>query len=156
MTAESAYHGVFKMYNNLEAKRKQQRFLLKPKYLEAFDNDTKQMLEEKSKVLRWVVDKVPFLRDIEMFRTKIFSHWKDKLRPNKSVKAAAPIFSELTNLENRLKTEISSDSEKQTLCNQVERLVVKLDEIKAKSIQKIKQQYRSQELVGFSKIRSHY
>ena len=34
---------------------------MKPRYLEAFDNDTKRMLEEKSEVLRWVVDKVPIL-----------------------------------------------------------------------------------------------
>ena len=62
-----------------------------------------------------------------MFPTEFFSHWKDIFRAYKSLKAAAPIFCELTNLENKLKTEISSDSEKQTLCNQVERLVEKLD-----------------------------
>ena len=55
-----------------------------------------------------------------------------------------------------MKSKISSDSEKQTLCNQVERLVEKLDEIYAESIQKIKQEYRSRELVDFSNIRSHY
>ena len=100
MTAESSYRGFFQTYDNLEANRKQQRLLLKPKYLKAFDSDNKRMLEGKSKVLRSVVDKVPFLRDIEGFRT-----------------------TEQTNLENKLKTKISSDSEKQTLCNQVERLV---------------------------------
>ena len=61
MTAESAYRGFFETYDNLEANKKRQRLLLKPKYLEAFDNDTKRMLEEKSKVLERVVDKVPFL-----------------------------------------------------------------------------------------------
>ena len=140
MTAESAYRGFLETYDNLEANRKQQRLLLKPKYLEAFDSETKRMIEEKSKDLRWVVDKVPFLRDIEMFRTEFLSHWKDVFR--KSVKTAAPIVSELTNLEKKLKTEISSDSEKQTLCNQVERLVENLDKIYAESIQKIKQEYR--------------
>ena len=68
ITAESAYRGFFETYN-LQANRKQQRLLLKPKYLEAVDIDTKRMLEEKSKVLRSVVDQVQFLRDIEMFRT---------------------------------------------------------------------------------------
>ena len=153
MTAESAYRGFLETYDNLEANRKQQRLLLKPKYLETFNYETKRMIEEKSKILRWVVDKVPFLRDIEMFRTEFFSHWKDIFR--KSVKAADPIFSELTNLK-KLKTEISSDSEKQTLCNQVERLVENLDKIYAESIQKIKLEYRSRELVNFSNIRSHY
>ena len=156
MTAESAYRGFFETYDYLEANRKQQSLLLKPKYLEAFDSDTKRMLEEKSKVLRSVVEKVPFLRDIEMFRTDFSGYCEDTFRAYKTVKAAHPIFSELTNLENRWKTEISSDSEKQTLCNQVERLVEKLDEIYAESIQKIKQEYLSRELVDFSNIRSHY
>ena len=72
------------------------------------------------------------------------------------MKAAHTIFSELTNLENKLRTKISSDSEKQALCNQVERLVEKLDEIYAESIQKIKQEYRSRELVDINSVRSHY
>ena len=55
-----------------------------------------------------------------------------------------------------MKTEISSDSEKQILCNQVEWLVEKLDEIYAESIQKIKHEYCSRELVNFSNIRNHY
>ena len=131
MTDKSVNRGFFETYDNLEANRKQQRLLLKPKYLEAFDNDTKRMLEEKSKVLKSVVDKVPFLRDIEMFRTDFSGYCEDTLRAYKTVKVAHPIFSELTNLEKKLKTEISSDSEKQTLCNLVERLVEKLDEIYA-------------------------
>ena len=156
MTAENAYHGFSGKYKNLEANRKQQRLLLKPNDLEAFGNDTKRMLEEKSKVLRWVVDKIPFLRDTEMFRTDFSGNCEDTFRAYKTVKAAHPIFSKLTDLENKLKTEISSDSEKQTLCNQVERLVEKLDEIYAESIQKIKQEYRCRELVDFSNIRSNY
>ena len=65
-------------------------------------------------------------------------------------------MSERTNLEKKLKTENSSDSEKQTLCNQVEQLLEKLDEIYAESIRTIKQEYRSRELVHFSNIRGHY
>ena len=156
MTAESAFHGFFETHDNLDASRKQQSLLLKPKYLEAFDNDTKHMLEEKSKVLRSVVEKVPFLRDIEIFRTDFIGYGEDTFRAYKTVKAAHPIFSELTNLENKLKREISSDSKKQTWCNQVERLAEKLDEICAESIQKVKQENRSRELVNFSNIRSHY
>ena len=62
---EGAYRCFFETYDNLEDNRQQQRLLLKPKYFESFDNDTKRMLEEKRKVLRWVVDKVPDLRGIE-------------------------------------------------------------------------------------------
>ena len=72
------------------------------------------------------------------------------------MKAAHSIESELSSLEEKLKTENLSDSEKQTLCNQVERLVEKLVEIYAESIQTIKQEYRSRELVDFSNTRSHY
>ena len=111
MTADSAYRGFFEKYNNLEAIRKQQKLLLKPNYIEALDNETKRMLEEKSKVFRWVVDKVPFLRDIEMLRTHFSGYCEDPLWAYKTVKAAHPIFNELTNLKNKLKTEISSDSD---------------------------------------------
>ena len=76
MTAESAYRIFFETYDNLEANRKQQRLLLEPKYLEAFDNDTKRMLEEKSKDLRCVVE-VTFLRDIERFCTDFIDDCDD-------------------------------------------------------------------------------
>ena len=114
------------------------------------------MLEEMSKVLRSVVDKVPFLRDIEMLRTEFSDYCQDTFRSYKTVNAAHPIFSELTNLENKLKTEISSDSEKQILCNQVEWLVEKLGKIYAQSIRKIKHEYCSRVLLNFSNIRNHY
>ena len=73
MTAEGAYRCFFETYDILEDNRQQQRLLSKPKYFESFDNDTKRMLEEKSKVLRWVDDKIPDLQDIEDYR-------KDTLR----------------------------------------------------------------------------
>ena len=122
MTAESAYRVFFETYDKLEASRKQQRLPLKPKYLEVFDNDTKRMLEEKSKDLLWVVDEVPFLRGIGKFRTEFVGYYEDTFRAYKTVKAARSIESELAILEEKLKSEYLSDSEKQTLCNPVERL----------------------------------
>ena len=113
------------------------------------------MLEEKSKDLRLVVDTVPFLRDIEKFRTEFVGFCEDTFRAYKTVKAAHPIESELSSLEERLKTENSSDSAKQTLGNKVERLVEKLDEIYAESIRMIKPENYSQELVEFGKNRSY-
>ena len=83
MTAEDAYRCFFETYDNLEDNRQQQSLLLKPKYFESFDNDTKRMLEEKSKVLRWVVDKVPDLRDIEDWRAVVVDYRKDALRAYK-------------------------------------------------------------------------
>ena len=61
MTAESAHQFFFETYDSLEDNTRQQRLLFKPKYLEAFDKETKRMLENKSKFLRRVVDKVPSL-----------------------------------------------------------------------------------------------
>ena len=66
MTAESAYRCFFETYDNLEVNRKQQKLILKPKYLEAFDNDTKRMLEEKSKVLRWELTKYYFSETLKV------------------------------------------------------------------------------------------
>ena len=57
--------------------------LLKPKNFENFDNDTKRMLEEKSKLLRWVFHKVPFRQEIERFRTKIFDCRTDTMQAYK-------------------------------------------------------------------------
>ena len=80
MTAEVAYRCFFETYDNLEVNRHQQRLLLKPEYFESFDNDTERMLEEKSKVLRWVVDKVPDLRDIEDCCAVVVDYRKDTFR----------------------------------------------------------------------------
>ena len=129
---------------------------MKQEYLEILDSDTKRLLEENSKVLRRVVEKVPFLRDIENFCTGFSSYCEDTFQTYKTVKAALSIDSELSNLEAKLKVENLSDSEKQTLCNQVERLVEKLDEIYAEAIRMIKPEDYSQELVEFSKNKSYY
>ena len=71
------------------------------------------MLEEKSKILRWVVDKVPFLGDIESFCTEFVGYFEDIFLEYKTVEADNPIPNEQSSLEKKLKTENSSDSEKQ-------------------------------------------
>ena len=95
ISAERAHKGFFETYDELEENRKQQNFLLKQKYFEKFDIDTKRLLEEKSKVLRWVVEKVPFLRDIEGFRTEVVDCRKYKVRAYKLVEAPKPFFDDL-------------------------------------------------------------
>ena len=80
MTAEGVYRCFFETYDNLEDNRQQQRLLSKPKYFKIFENDTKRMLEEKSKVLRWVVDKIPDLRFLEDCRAVVVDYQKDTLR----------------------------------------------------------------------------
>ena len=135
ITAEGAYRCFFETYDNLDDNRKQQRLLLKPKFFENFDNDTKRMLEEKSKVLRWVVDKVPDLQDIEKCRAVVVDNRKDTLRTYKLLEYSVPIENELLSLEKKLKAENLSNSEKQILCNQAERLLGKKDEIFAEFLQ---------------------
>ena len=83
-----------------------------PKYLEAFDNDTRRMLEEKSKVLRLVVEKVPFLPVIERFRTEFVDSRKGTIRAYKLVEATKSIYKALPMLEKKLKAENLSDSGK--------------------------------------------
>ena len=79
MTAECAYRCFFETYDKLEENRQQQKLLLKPKYFESFNNETKRMLEEKSNVLRWVVDQIPDLQDIEDCRGVVVDYRKDTL-----------------------------------------------------------------------------
>ena len=78
--------------------------------------------------MRWVVEKVRFLRDIEICRTEFVDCRKDTLRAYKLLEAHKQIYNELSKLEKKLKAENLSDSEKQTLCNQMEELVEKLAE----------------------------
>ena len=115
MTAEGAYRCFFETYDNLEDNRQQQRLILKPKYFESFDNDTKRMLEEKSKVLQWRVDKIPDLQDIEDCRAVVVDYRKDTLRWYNILEDSVPIENELVELENKLKSENLSDSEKHTV-----------------------------------------
>ena len=104
MTAEGAYRCCFKTYDNLEDNRQQQGLLLKPKFFENFDNDTKRMLEEKSKVLRWVVDKVSDLRDIEDCRAVVVDYRTYILREYKLLEDSVPIENEFLKLEKKIES----------------------------------------------------
>ena len=114
------------------------------------------MLEERSKVFRWVVDKVPDLRDIEDCRSVVVDYQKDTLRVYKLLEDSVPIEDELLKLEKKLKAENLSHSEKQILCNQAERLLEKLDEISAESPRIMKTEYCPQGFANFSNARSYY
>ena len=156
MTAEGAYRCFFETYYNLEDNRQQQRLLLKPKYFESFDNDTKRMLEEKRKVLRWVVDKIPDLRFFENCRAVVVDYRKDTLRVYKLLGDYVPIENELSELEKKLKVEDLSEPEKQILCDEAERLLEKLDEISAEALRIAKAEACHHEFTNFSNARSHY
>ena len=72
-SAERAYQCFFKTYDELEENRKQQRLLLKPKYFEDSDSDTKRTLEEKNKVLRRVVEKCTFSETLKVCAQKFLT-----------------------------------------------------------------------------------
>ena len=155
MTAEGAYRCFFQTYDNLEDNWQQQRLLLNTKYFESFENDTKRMLEEKRKVLRWVVDKVPDLRDIENCRAIVFDYRKDTLRLYKLLGDYVSIKNELLELEEKLKAENLSESEKQIQCYQAKRLLEKLDEISAEALRIAKAEACHHGFTNFSNVRSH-
>ena len=156
MTAEDAYRCFFETYDKLEDNRKQQRLLLKPKYSENIDNDTKCMLEEKSNVLRWVVDKVPDLQDIEDCCAVVVDYRKDTLPEDKLYEVSVLIENELLKFEKKLKAENLSDSKEQILCNQAERLLEKQDEIFAESLRIMKREACLQGFAKFSNARSYH
>ena len=67
-----------------------------------------------------------------------------------------PIANELLELEEKLKAENLSESEKQILCDQAERLLEKLDEICAEAIRIAKTEACHHGFTNFSNARSHY
>ena len=163
MTAEGAYQCFFETYDNLEDNRQRQRLLLKPKYFENFEIDTKRLLEEKSnlayireKSFAMVVDKVHDLRDIEKCRAVVVDYRKDSMRAYKLLEDSVPIVNELLYLEKKFKAENLSDSEKQILCNQAERLLEKQDAIFAEFLQKMKTEACPKGFAILSNVRSYY
>ena len=59
---------------------------------------------EKSKVLRWVVDEVPDLRDIEDCLAVVVDYRKDTLRVYKLMEGSVPIENELLKLEKKFES----------------------------------------------------
>ena len=95
------------------------------------------MLEEKSKFLRLVADKVLDLRDIEECRSIVVDYRRDILRGYKILEDSVPIKDGLLKLKKKLNAENLSDTEKQILCNQADGLE-KLDEDCAESLRIMK------------------
>ena len=108
------------------------------------------MLEEKSKVLRWAVDKIPDLQDIEDCRAVVVDYRKDTLRWYKILEDSVPIENELVELEKNLKSENLRSGD------QAERLLEKRDDFCAKAIRILKIESCPHGFANFSKARSHY
>ena len=114
------------------------------------------MLEEKSKVLQWVVDKIPDLQEIEDCRAVVVDYRKETLQGYNILEDSVPIENELVELEKKLKSEDLSDSEKQILCDKAEWLLEKRVEICAEAIRILKTESCPHGFANFSKARSHY
>ena len=99
---------------------------------------------------------MPFLRDIERFRTEIFDFRKNTLRVYKLMEAHKQILKKLSYLEKKLWAENINDSKKQTLCNQMEELVKKLEEKHTEWIRITRPEVRTQEFVIINVFRIHY
>ena len=106
--------------------------------------------------MRWVVDKVPDLRDIEDCGAVVVDYRKNTLRWYKLLEDSVPIENELLELEKKLKSENLCDSEKQILCDQAERFLEKLDEIYAEALRILKTENCPYGFANFSNVRSHY
>ena len=51
-----------------------------PKYLESFDADTNRNLGGKKKILKWMVEQIPKLREYEEYRSSVFNTRKNTSR----------------------------------------------------------------------------
>ena len=78
------------------------------------------------------------------------------MRWYKLLEDSVPIENELLELEEKLKSENLSDSEKQILCDQAERLLGKRDEICAEALRILKTESCPHGFSNFSKARIHY
>ena len=80
MTGIQAYKCFYETFDRLAENRSDQLELLKPKYQDPFASDTKRMLEEKKKILSWLLNKVPDLRDIVNCRSRVSDYRTNTLQ----------------------------------------------------------------------------
>ena len=80
MTGIQAYKRFYETFDRLEENRRDQMKLLKAKYQDPFASDTKRMLEEKNKILSWLLNKVPDLPTIVNLRSRASDYRANTLR----------------------------------------------------------------------------
>ena len=102
LTAERVYRCFFETYDQLEENRQQKRQLLKPKYLENFDADIERKLGERKNVLQWLVEKVPGLKEIEEYCSRVIN-CKDAIRLDKPEQKRMSTHIEMAKLTDLLK-----------------------------------------------------
>ena len=136
--AERAYQCFFETYDDLKKRRQQQRQLLKPKYLDSLDNDTKRILEEKSFAMgSW---KNALSRRHWKFpqRSPRLSERHHATLHNVTSQECESFYRDAAKLEEQLGSEHFTDSRKQALCSKLEQSVTKLDSSHAAIIQIVK------------------
>ena len=80
MTGIQAYKCFYETFDQLEENRSNQMKLFNPKYQEPFASDTKRMLDEKRKILSWLLKEVPDLDDIIYGRSQVSDYRANTLR----------------------------------------------------------------------------
>ena len=122
MTGIQAYKCFYETFDRLDENRSNQMELLKPKYQDPFASDTKRMLGEKKKILSWLLNKVPDLREIVNCRSQVIDYRADTLRFYAIHKRLCAITEEMKKLVTQLESSEDS-SEKSTLCREMENLI---------------------------------
>ena len=124
MTGIQAYKCFYETFDRLAENRSDQLELLKPKYQDPFASDTKRMLDEKRKILSWLLKEVPDLDDIVSGRSQVSDYRANTLqyyetlkRINASIEEGGKLIRQLEKSEN--------SSEKASLCNKLENLMIK-------------------------------
>ena len=103
MTGTQAYKYFYETFDQLEENRSNQMKLLNPKYQEPFASDTKRMLDEKRKILSWLLKEVPDLDDIVYGRSQVSDYRANTLRYYEMCKRIHAAHEELDKLLKQVK-----------------------------------------------------
>ena len=123
--------------------------LLKAKYQDPFASDTKRMLDEKRKILSWLLEEVPDLDDIVYGRSKVSNYREDTLRYYELCKMVSANTDEENNLLKQLESSDDS-SEKPTLCSKLEKLMSKYATLSSQIVQLLKPEIASKGMIEFA------
>ena len=124
MTGIQAYKYFYEIFGQLEENRSNQMEILKPKYQDPFASDTKRMLEEKKKILSWLLKEVPDLDDIVYGRSQVSDYRANTLQYYETLKKINASIEEGGKLIRQLEKSENS-SEKASLCSKLEKLMTK-------------------------------
>ena len=123
-TGIQAYKCFYETFDRLAENRSDQLELLKPKYQDPFASDTKRMLEEKKKILSWLLNKVPDLPLIVNLRSRVSDYRANTLRYYEIWNMIETNTKEQDKLIKQLNSSENS-SEKASLCSKHEKLMTK-------------------------------